>query len=79
MRRRRSVLAVVAATALGTGLAAGGDDGGSEGSGDESATKAEFNAGFGKVFNPSDAKGGTLRFANSGDWDSLDPVDTYYA
>ena len=24
-------------------------------------------------------KGGTLRFANSGDWDSLDPADTYYA
>ncbi len=79
MRRRRSVLAVVAATALVTGLAACGDDGGSEGSGDESATKAEFNAGVGKVFNPSDAKGGTLRFANSGDWDSLDPGDTYYA
>jgi len=31
------------------------------------------------VFNPSDAKGGTLRMANSGDWDSLDPADTYYA
>jgi len=28
--------------------------------------------------NPSEAKGGTLRFANSGDWDSLDPADTYY-
>ena len=31
------------------------------------------------VHNPSDAKGGTLRLANSGDWDSLDPADTYYA
>ncbi|HEY4569002.1 MAG TPA: ABC transporter substrate-binding protein, partial [Kribbella sp.] len=31
------------------------------------------------VHNPSTEKGGTLRFANSGDWDSLDPADTYYA
>jgi peptide/nickel transport system substrate-binding protein len=79
MRRRRSIVAIVAATALVTGLAACGDDGGTDGTGDQSATKAEFNAGVGKVFNPSDAKGGTLRFANSGDWDSLDPGDTYYA
>ena len=33
----------------------------------------------GGVHNPSDARGGTLRFANTGDWDSLDPADTYYA
>jgi peptide/nickel transport system substrate-binding protein len=33
----------------------------------------------GGIRNPSDAKGGTLRYANSGDWDSLDPADTYYA
>jgi peptide/nickel transport system substrate-binding protein len=38
-----------------------------------------YNAGVGKMANPSTAKGGTLRFANSGDWDSLDPADTYYA
>ena len=31
------------------------------------------------VRNPSDATGGTIRMANSGDWDSLDPADTYYA
>ena len=31
------------------------------------------------VVNPSDAKGGTLRMAQSADWDSLDPADTYYA
>jgi len=31
------------------------------------------------VSNPSDQTGGTLRYANSGDWDSLDPADTYYA
>jgi peptide/nickel transport system substrate-binding protein len=33
----------------------------------------------GGIHNPSDATGGTLRYANSGDWDSLDPADTYYA
>jgi len=32
----------------------------------------------GGVHDPSDVRGGTLRFANSGDWDSLDPADTYY-
>lgn len=44
-----------------------------------SGAKASFNAGVGAVFNPSTKKGGTLTFANSGDWDSLDPADTYYA
>src|SRR3954470_22014418 len=33
----------------------------------------------GGIHNPSDTRGGTLRYANSGDWDSLDPADTYYA
>lgn len=33
----------------------------------------------GGIHNPSDGRGGTLRYANSGDWDSLDPADTYYA
>jgi peptide/nickel transport system permease protein len=31
------------------------------------------------IFVTSTATGGTLRYANSGDWDSLDPEDTYYA
>ena len=79
MRRRRSVIAIAAATALVAGLAACGDNGGDDESSGDTATKAEFNAAVGKVFNPSDTKGGTLTFANSGDWDSLDPGDTYYA
>jgi len=33
---------------------------------------------MGKVFNPSDKKGGTIKFANLGDWDTLDPGETYY-
>ena len=31
------------------------------------------------VINPSTAKGGTLRFVDSDDFDSVDPGDTYYA
>ena len=31
------------------------------------------------VHNPSDATGGTIRMANSGDWDLPDLADTYYA
>jgi peptide/nickel transport system substrate-binding protein len=78
MRRRRSIIAIVAAGALATSLAAcGGGD--TDESSDGDGAKAEFIAGVGKVFNPSETKGGTLTFANSGDWDSLDPGDTYYA
>ena len=38
-----------------------------------------FNAASTSVVNPSDKKGGTLKFANLGDWDTLDPGETYYA
>ncbi|MGH3800662.1 MAG: ABC transporter substrate-binding protein, partial [Pseudonocardiaceae bacterium] len=59
------VLAACGGPASGGGTAGGGPSGGE--------------ATAGGVQNPSDATGGTLRFANSGDWDSLDPADTYYA
>ncbi|MGE5829651.1 MAG: ABC transporter substrate-binding protein [Micromonosporaceae bacterium] len=52
--------------------------GGGSNSDNNTTSTAQFNAAVGKVFNPSDTKGGTLSFANSGDWDSLDPADTYY-
>jgi peptide/nickel transport system substrate-binding protein len=71
---------VVAAVAVGAGLAlvlAG--CGGSKSKPTTNTVTVEYNAGVGKVFNPSTKTGGTLRFANSGDWDSLDPADTYYA
>ena len=51
----------------GSGSSSGGTGGGGQ--------AADVNG----VHNPSTAAGGTLRFANSGDWDSLDPADTYYA
>ena len=37
-----------------------------------------YNAAVGKVVNPSSHPGGTLVFENSGDWDSIDPGNTYY-
>jgi peptide/nickel transport system substrate-binding protein len=43
-----------------------------------SATSAPPGSAPAGINNPSDARGGTLRFANSADWDSLDPADTYY-
>ena len=43
------------------------------------AAQAAFNAASTSVVNPSDKKGGTLKFANPGDWDTLDPGETYYA
>ncbi len=63
--RRRSALAALAmlvAAACGGPASSGDAAGGTSGG----------------VRHPSDVKGGTLRFANSGDWDSLDPADMYY-
>jgi peptide/nickel transport system substrate-binding protein len=74
MTRNRMVPAIALSAAIALSLAACGGNSSSN----KSPTKAAFNAGVNKVFNASDAKGGTLRFANSGDWDSLDPADTYY-
>ena len=71
-----AVSAVVAASLVACG---GSDNGGSSGSGNSAnATKAEYNAAIGKVFKPTDQKGGTLRMAITEKWDSTDPADTYY-
>ena len=66
-------VATVAMAACGGPSTSGSGSGG--GSGGGSAQAPDVNG----VHNPSTATGGTLRFANSGDWDSLDPADTYYA
>ncbi len=77
MRGRRKLavgaLGAVAAMVL-AACGGGGASGGGSGSGGAGA-----DAGVNAVVNPSDQTGGTLRYANSGDWDSLDPADTYYA
>jgi peptide/nickel transport system substrate-binding protein len=77
--RARSLAAVGVSAAL--ALAACGGGGGAssqQGSGNQ-GTEASFNAASSSVVNPSDKKGGTLKFANPGDWDTLDPGETYYA
>jgi peptide/nickel transport system substrate-binding protein len=76
--RITTATAVSAAVALSL-VACGGpkaSSGGSGGSG--GSAKAEYNAAVGKVFNPSDKKGGTLRMAITEKYDSTDPGDTYY-
>ncbi len=42
-------------------------------------TSSGFNAAVTSIVNPSTAKGGTLKLANSADFDSLDPAEQYYA
>jgi peptide/nickel transport system substrate-binding protein len=75
-RRARTLAAMGVATALlASACGGGGGEGGGAGS---EAGQPEFNAAVDAVANPSDTKGGTLRFANSGDWDTLDPGETYY-
>ena len=75
------IMAVASASVLALGLSACAGNSGSSGSGGSSggATATSVaNAAIGKVFRPSDTKGGTLRFGMAGDWDSVDPGDTYY-
>jgi peptide/nickel transport system substrate-binding protein len=77
--RVRSLAAVGVSAALVLAACGGGGGGQSnQGSGNQSA-QAGFDAASTSVVNPSDKKGGTLKFANPGDWDSLDPGETYYA
>jgi peptide/nickel transport system substrate-binding protein len=77
---RLGVAALSAVLAL--GLAACGGGSGSTPSASSGAPAAgatgEFNGALTAVVNPSDKKGGILKLANAGDWDSLDPGDTYY-
>jgi peptide/nickel transport system substrate-binding protein len=77
IRKSRVLVAVSAVLALGVTTACGGGDSDSD-SNSSSASTPEFNGGLTKVFNPSDKKGGTIRMANEGDWDTLDPGETYY-
>ena len=56
----------------------GGGSGGEQEPGTQ-ASASGFNAASTSVVSPSDKKGGTLKFANPGDWDTLDPGETYYA
>src|SRR6476660_10561262 len=83
MRNTRvMVAATAAALALGLSACAGSTTPGTTPSGTAGGggggTTPTANAALSAVFNPSDKKGGTLRFGSSGDFDSVDPGDTYY-
>lgn len=73
---RRKVTAVAITALLAVGLAA--CKGAETPDNTTDSNTPAFNAAMGKIFNPSDKKGGTIKFANSGDWDTLDPGETYY-
>jgi peptide/nickel transport system substrate-binding protein len=75
--RARSLAAVGVSAALVLAACGGGGTGGEEPG--TQASASGFNAASTSVVSPSDAKGGTLKFANAGDWDTLDPGETYYA
>jgi peptide/nickel transport system substrate-binding protein len=76
IQKRMTAVASGAVLALGLTACAGG--GGTTNTPTPGAGAAVSNAAVGKVFQPSDTKGGTLRFGMPGDWDSVDPGDTYY-
>ncbi|QKV92436.1 ABC transporter substrate-binding protein [Streptomyces sp. NA02950] len=71
-RSRRVVGATAVVCALLATAACGG------GSDDESGSGAGFNAAMKGVANKSAKKGGTLKFVNKQDFDSLDPQRQYY-
>jgi peptide/nickel transport system substrate-binding protein len=75
--RVNALVAAGAATAL-LLSACGGGGSTTPGTGTSSGDAAAFNGALTGIVNPSEAKGGTLKFANSGDWDTLDPGETYY-
>jgi peptide/nickel transport system substrate-binding protein len=77
--RRRVLVGGAAAIALALSACGGGGGGGAGGGETSAASEPAFNAALENVFNPSDAKGGTVTIANPGDWDTLDPGETYYA
>lgn len=75
-KRWRALTALGATAALSLSACGGSSDSGGN-SGGGSGTAAS-NAAVGKVYNASTKKGGVVQVANSGDWDTLDPGETYY-
>lgn len=82
MKKIKPLATIAIGVALSTGLAACGGSSSSSSSnsgGGGGGSSAGFNAAIDSVVNPSTAKGGTLRLADSDDFDSPDPGNTYYA
>ncbi|MBM7771341.1 peptide/nickel transport system substrate-binding protein [Actinokineospora baliensis] len=82
MNSKRLVTAVAAGAAVVMGLSACGggtsSSGGGTTGGSGGTNTPAFNAALTNTFNPSDKKGGIVKIANAGTWDSLDPGETYY-
>jgi len=76
--KRRTGVAVASVAALALVLA-GCAKGSTPGTSGSTGGKSGFNAATEGVVNPSDKKGGTLKFASSSDIDSWDPARAYYA
>jgi len=76
MQKRMMTVAAGAVLALGISACAGGTTSTTPTAAGGTADAA--NAAVNKVLRPSTTKGGTLRFGMPGDWDSVDPGDTYY-
>jgi peptide/nickel transport system substrate-binding protein len=78
MQKRMMAVAAGAVLALGiSACSSGGTTGTAPTAG--GGTADVQNAAVSTVFRPSTTKGGTLRFGLAGDFDSVDPGDTYYA
>jgi peptide/nickel transport system substrate-binding protein len=76
--RKTRVTAVAASAALALVVTACGSGSSNDDDGGGSTSTPAYNAAVGKVYNPSDTKGGTLKMANDADFDSLDGGDMYY-
>lgn len=73
MRSKRAIKAIAASAIVAIGLAS------CTSPEEDTGLEVEIsNAAIGKIANPSDKKGGIIKMANEGDWDSLDPGETYY-
>lgn len=75
-RRRIAAGALLAAATMVAATACGGGNG--SGGGDKGTAGLAFNAGVNKVLNPSNKKGGELKFIGSQEADSWDPQRGYY-
>jgi peptide/nickel transport system substrate-binding protein len=75
IKRKRAMVVLAAVAALGLSACGSGDSGG----GGSSAPKLD-NKGLDSAVNPSDTKGGTIKYGLASEWgdSTIDPGETYY-